>query len=283
MSARTSLKRLPLPFRLKNEPYRFWPSSKRRTRSLHNRYLGQSCVIIGNGPSLNLTDLNLLTDVFSIGVNSIFLKTDELGFVPTCYVVEDRHLLNDNLERVRSFRAPLRFFPSHYRSALGDRPEWSKSSDHFLNVDRGFYEKNSPDFRAPRFSKDISKRVYLGQSVTIMNLQIAYYLGFSRVYLVGMDFSYSIPDSAIRNGLTIESTEDDNNHFHPDYFGAGKKWHDPQLDMVSLNYELARLVFESDGRKILNATVGGALEVFERVDIQDIFRFAPFKESNNCA
>ena len=62
--------------------------------------------------------------------------------------------------------------------------------------------------------------------------------GFSEVYLIGMDFSYSLPESTEIEGCNYTSQEDDPNHFHPDYFGKGKKWHDPQLDRVLLNYQL---------------------------------------------
>ena len=86
-----------------------------------------------------------------------------------------------------------------------------------------------------------------------------------------MDFHYEKSKSVITSGLTWQSTEDDVNHFDPRYFGAGKKWHDPQLDKVKLNYELAKKVFESDGRQIINASVGGKLDLFPRRDYCALF------------
>jgi hypothetical protein len=84
-----------------------------------------------------------------------------------------------------------------------------------------------------------------------------------------MDFSYQIPTDAVRRGHLITSMSDDPNHFHPSYFGAGKTWKDPQLDRVLANYALAKEMFEADGREIVNATVGGALELFDRMDLAD--------------
>jgi hypothetical protein len=86
-----------------------------------------------------------------------------------------------------------------------------------------------------------------------------------------MDFSYAVPDSVIKTGNVWESTEDDPNHFHPNYFGVGKKWHDPKLDNVLQSYQLCKMVFEKDDRKIFNATNGGKLELFERVDYDSLF------------
>ncbi|MGO4832801.1 hypothetical protein AB4144_10985, partial [Rhizobiaceae sp. 2RAB30] len=121
------------------------------------------------------------------------------------------------------------------------------------------------------FSVDAARRVFCGQSVTHINLQLAYYFGFSKVYLIGMDFSYLVPPSAVVRGDLILSTEDDPNHFHPAYFGAGKTWKDPKLHRVGLNYELARDVYAASGREIVNATRGGELEVFRRQSYDDLF------------
>ena len=107
--------------------------------------------------------------------------------------------------------------------------------------------------------------------MTIINLQLAYHLGFSEVYMIGMDFSYSIPDDAEVDGNHITHMSDDPNHFHPDYFGKGKVWKDPKLDRVLASYQQAKLVYEAAGRRIFNSTAGGKLELFERVPYESLF------------
>ena len=114
--------------------------------------------------------------------------------------------------------------------------------------------------------------LYCGQSVTIINLQLAYWFGFTEIGLIGMDFSYSVPSGSAGQGNIFTSAGDDPNHFDPRYFGAGKSWKDPQLNRVLANYALAKAIFESDGRRIVNCTVGGRLEAFERVDLADFTR-----------
>jgi hypothetical protein len=140
-------------------------------------------------------------------------------------------------------------------------------------MDVGFYIEKSKYFEKSRFSDDCSKVIYCGQSVTMINLQLAFYLGFSEVYLIGMDFNYTIPESAkLLKGAVIESTEDDPNHFHPDYFGKGKKWHDPKLNNVLQSYQLIKKMYEADGRKIYNSTAGGKLEEFIRIEYDSLFK-----------
>lgn len=235
-------------------------------RSMQNQFVGKRCFIVGNGPSLNKCDLSLLKDEYTFGVNGIFYKTDEMGFVPTFYVVEDRHVVDDNLSRINSYETKWKFFPSVYKGKIQ-----KAANTCFFCADFGFYNKSHPSFGIARFSRDFSKVAYAGQSVTFLNLQLAYYMGFAEVYLIGMDFSYDIPASAIVEGKSIESTDDDPNHFHPDYFGPGKKWHDPQLDRVALNFHLAKEMFEQDGRAVYNSTEGGQLEIFDRVPYRTLF------------
>lgn len=237
------------------------PFDAEAIRRFHDRHRGESVVIIGNGPSLNQLDLSLLAEIPTIAVNAIFLASDRMGFDPTYYVVEDTAVLRDNLDQIKEYKAGHRFFPSIYRDQIGRAPNTS-----YFRMNTGYYEGRSPAFCVPRFSTNASQRLYSGQSVTIINLQLAYYMGFSEVILIGMDFSYTVPDSAIVEGNRILSQGDDPNHFHPDYFGKGKVWKDPKLDRVLANYQLAKLMFEADGRRIVNATHGGKLELFDRVE-----------------
>lgn len=238
-------------------------ASIERFRGIHK---GERVVIVGNGPSLNDLDLPRLDGTVTIGVNAIFLATDGLGFRPTYYLVEDTAVVHDNLERIRGYEAEHRFFPSIYREAIGE-----SSNTSYFNMNRGFYEKRSPVYAVPRFSIDAAQRLFAGQSVTIINLQLAYYMGFTEVVLIGMDFSYTVPEDSVVEGNRILSQGDDPNHFHPDYFGKGKVWKDPKLDRVLANYQLAKLMFEADGRRIVNATPGGKLELFERVPFDELF------------
>ncbi|MBD3842665.1 MAG: DUF115 domain-containing protein, partial [Campylobacterales bacterium] len=231
-----------------------------------NAFLGERCFIIGNGPSLNKHNLSLLENEYTFGVNSFYYKTKETGFRPTFYVVEDTSVMKENLEEIKKFYAPFKFFPTVYKRLHPKTP-----NTFFFTMNRGFYEKSSPNYCVPRFSTDATKELFCGQSVTYINLQLAYFMGFTEVYLIGMDFSYVIPKSHKRTGDILLSDSDDPNHFHKDYFGKGKTWKDPKLDRVGMNYRLAKLVFDATNRKIYNATVGGSLEIFDRVDYYSLF------------
>jgi len=254
-----------LPLKLLEEPGYLKRFDKRRLNTLKDAFLGERCFVVGNGPSLNSCDLSLLKDEYSFGVNSIFHKE---GFVPKFYVVEDRHVVVDNYDSIKEFEPELhKFFPNIYRSIIG-----RDKKTLYYNMNLGFGMDTSPNFCIPRFSGDSSNCVYSGQSVTMTCLQLAFHMGFHDVYLIGMDFDYAIPKTAIlAEGGTIISQEDDQNHFSPKCFDSGKKWFNPHLDRLKNAYRLADMTYTAHGRNISNASVGGKLEVFRRCDYRSLF------------
>lgn len=243
--------------------------SVERLEELKDSRRGQRAVIIGNGPSLNQTDLDLLKGVPTFGVNGIYYADERLPGPLSYYVVEDTAVFRENTADVLAYGRTAEMFmlPTLYASSCG--PE---DDPVFFRMNGGFYKADDPSYCRPRFSTNAAEVLYCGQSVTIINLQLAYWLGFTEIALIGMDFSYAVPAGTEVKGNLYTSAGDDPNHFDSRYFGAGKTWKDPKLNRVLANYALAKAIFESDGRRIVNSTVGGALEAFDRVDLADFCR-----------
>ena len=194
-------------------------------------------------------------------MNSIYLNEEKMGFLPNHYVIEDRFVAEDRADEVNAMKGPQKWFGNYLQYCLsGDDVNW-------INV-RMRYDQHK---NFPFFSQDIARQAWTGGSVTYICMQLAYYLGVKTLYLVGFDHHYVIPHDAKIEGLDITSQSDDPNHFHPDYFGKGYRWHDPMVDRMELGYKKAGLFFERDGRRIFNATAGGKLECFERVDFRNLF------------
>ena len=112
----------------------------------------------------------------------------------------------------------------------------------------------------PRFSDDITNEICWGRSVVYdIGLQIAIYMGFSQIYLLGCDHNYS------------KMVNENSNHFIKDYFDKDKaeKYSAFKYESrkVELAFESAKKYAESHGAKIWNATRGGKLEVFDRIDL----------------
>jgi hypothetical protein len=229
--------------------------NERRLLALRNRYAGRRAFVIGNGPSLRDTDVRKLRDEVTIGSNGIFLLFEETGFQPTFYTVEDRLVAEDRASTINHLTGMIKVFPMDLRG-------WLEPDEDTIYVN---FLRQYPSF--PHFSADFVRKVYFGGTVTFLNLQLAYYLGAREVYLIGVDHSYQPPAEVDdQEGNVILSRSEDVNHFDPNYFGPGFRWHDPKVDRMEQAYREAKDFFETHDGRIHNATVGGKLEVFPRVE-----------------
>jgi hypothetical protein len=223
---------------------------------LRNSFSGNRCFIMGNGPSLLNCDLTLLKNEVTIASNAQYLIWDQMGFVPTFLSVEDRLVAEDRRHELNAIRTTTKLFPIDLSQFLG-----YDSNTIYLNFIR--------DYKPfPQFSDDFAKRVYWGGTVSMLNLQLAYFLGCNPIYLIGFDHSYKVPSKI--KGCVITSEHDDENHIHPDYFGKGYRWHDPNVARMEQAYQERRFL-ESRNVTVINATVGGQLEVFKRVEYLTLF------------
>ncbi len=229
-----------------------------RLASFREKYSGKRCFIMGNGPSLVKSDLTKLKNEITIGSNGIFLIFDKMGFKPTFLTVEDGLVAEDRAGELNNLSGPQKVFP-------WDLSQWLKQDDHttYLNFIRGFKNK-------PKFTPNLAKKAYWGGTVSYLNLQLAYYIGCAEIYLIGFDHNYKVKDKIENN--VIVSQRSDENHFHPNYFGPGYRWHDPMVWRMELAYTVARNFLQEKEVKIYNATVGGNLEVFERRNFESLFK-----------
>jgi len=230
---------------------------------LKSRFSGERAFILGNGPSLTDLDLTCLKNEYTFGVNSIFYLFDEIGFKPSFYVVEDTLVAEDRASEINKLEGMVKIFGTYLGYCIDDSKETLWANVLFNYTDY-------PGF--PHFSRDASQCLWVGGTVSYVCMQLAYMMGFDPVYLIGFDHSYDVPDDADVEGTIITSVSNDPNHFHPEYFGKGKRWHLPRVDRMELSYLKAREIFEQDDRKIFNATTGGKLEVFPRVPYASIFK-----------
>jgi hypothetical protein len=99
-------------------------------------------------------------------------------------------------------------------------------------------------------------------------MQLAYFMGFSEVILIGVDHSFTTQGPAHKE---VVSEGSDPDHFDPNYFGKGFRWQLPDLAQSEKGYAELKKMFEEDNRRILDATVNGKLNVFPKVDFSGQF------------
>jgi hypothetical protein len=242
-----------------------WPSARfhpwrrdsiRRLRALKDVHKGKRCFIIGNGPSLNETDVSQLEHEYTFGMNRIYLAFPDWGF-QTRYLVSVNDLVIEQCSE--DFRAleMSKFFSWRARHLLYPEGEPDQHT-HFLHT----------TYAAPTFAEDATRRLWEGATVTYVCLQLAFHMGFEKAILIGVDHSFSSEGEA---NQTVVSQGDDPNHFSKRYFGKGFRWQLPDLQTSEVAYAMAREAYERAGREVVDATIGGKLTIFPKVVYNSLF------------
>lgn len=254
--------------KLKRLLYKKDKSNIEKWKSIKNTYRGKRIFIIGNGPSLNETPLYLLKDEFTMCFNRFGLMLERLNWVPNFYAVTDNLVIKDTYEEINSTILPIvdmAFFPDIHPSNVEFTKYINKNDNvYWLNTDKSNFSDNLPA---------------CGINKTVVNagMQIAVYLGFTEIYLLGVDMVFDSHKVIKINQRDWISTENDMNHFDPRYFDKGRKYHNPTTTEMLKRFDQAFVFFESRGIKIYNAGIGGKLETFRRVDISSLFNFSDDK------
>ncbi len=214
-----------------------------------NKYEGQRCFVIGNGPSLTLEDLEKLSDEITFASHLIFQSFDKTKWRPTFYCVEDTELLENNIQNIINIS-------SEYEQGFF-------TGNTFYNLPKAFLNNKKNSFwfvdnfrwdKEPDFSLNANSYIAEGFTVTYAIIQLAVYMGFKEIYLLGVDHHYTADNS------------------YSSMISDGKIYNTPKLDKSTLSYKKAEEVCDSVGVKIKNATRGGHLEVYERVDLDEVLK-----------
>jgi hypothetical protein len=216
---------------------------------LKNYHDGETCIIIGNGPSLNDCPRRLLNKHITFGSNKIYA----LPFQPNYYCIIDKAMLKACMPVLRQ----------------GWRPQYQM----FLRAEACLPD-NYPIYpvRLGGWSKDIDNLIVMGGTVTYAMLQIASWMGFRKFLLVGVDHYYPKAGKGQPGGKFVAQGSDPD-HFETEdgtpYFEPGETYNRPELKGTTIAYQWAREYFEQCGKECINLTPGSKLDVFERGTYDD--------------
>lgn len=215
---------------------------------------GKRCFIIGNGPSLRSEDLDKLKDEDCFAANGIFYIFQNTAWRPTYYLVMDRYF-DAMPETIRDLESDIVFLGDYYwrfNKVLRDDAVC-------LHESIPFNQKHYP------VSNDISRKVVVAHTVSFAAMQIAAYLGYKEIYLLGFDHNYGIE---IDDNGKLTSTSESVSHFYTDD-------HPKEIvaNVIGMTraYKSFKEYANRHGIVVKNVTRGGKLEVFPRVDFDSIF------------
>lgn len=226
----------------------------KKYKGLHK---GQRCFIIGTGPSLTVEDLERLKGEITIGSNRIFEIFPKTTWRPTYYISQDRLMIKKFEEDIKALECQQLFLPLNLWRRFQDKADIS----FFILRHKNFYPGDA------EFSTHVNRYIGQGFTVTYGAIQLAFYMGFKEVYLVGIDHNYSI--SLDEKGVPVLKND------VKDYFEGSKASNKglnlPRIVESTMAYMTARKFADKHPDfNIYNATRGGKLEAFERVNLDEI-------------
>jgi KDO transferase-3 len=179
-----------------------------------SRAASEDCFIVAAGPSVAEIDFARLRGKTCFGVNGSIIKSAEAGVPFAYHLIQDRNFFLDRFELVRvalrsgaeclfSFRGlsvicerepallqGAKVFLMDEISAHYARPKLAPEAfDRWAEADPDLtlHSQVRPSEGRVGFSRDIRKGVFTGQTIVFSAIQIACWLGFRRIFALGLD------------------------------------------------------------------------------------------------
>lgn len=212
-----------------------------------DKYKGKRCFITCTGPSLTISDLELLKDEYVFGMNSICLIHDKTDWKPDFFGIQDGNVFIKVKDSLLSTDNGFVFAPIQYKKMFKTPSNWTYFH---LSGSYHLYEMRFGRMFA-KFSDNCYVTSYDGYSITYTIMQLAVYMGFNEIYLLGADCNYlGNQQHFIEYGYSN----------HPDKLA----------DRLFASYGRAKSFADEHNVKIINATRGGCLELFPRMSLEEV-------------
>lgn len=227
------------------------PQKYQYLKKMKNSHKGERCFIIATGPSLTFEDLNLLRNEYTIGMNSGVYAIDKTMWVPNLLGLEDEYVyqkLEPELIKQSEGKLKDRILVSNVIA------KYFKSARRFHVFPVNLLDHKC-DFRKIgklKFSDDCYSIVYDAYSITFSLMQIAIYMGFKEIYLVGCDCTYNKAKAHFIETGVVD----------PYASQLGERF-------IYVHSKLKEFA-DSKGIKIFNCTRGGMLDVYPRKKIEEV-------------
>ena len=256
---------------LKNEiKKKAYTEIEQRLKKYKDIHKGKRCFIIGNGPSLRMEDLNMLKDEITFAANSIYLMFDKTDWRPNNYLCGDSYAYRADYDLIENLDIPNKFISLSAAFKVGklsDKVLYFKTSSDKTNIINGKIEEN----KLYSFSYDITDGINYESTVLYSAVQIAVYMGFTEIYLLGVDCNYN--HELLQDGTC--KVNNINDYFDEEATKGYEKYLSIGVPVYAMQraWKSAKEACEKVGVTIKNATRGGKLEVFERVNFDELIKY----------
>lgn len=234
----------------------------RKLAALRGKYAGRRCFLVGNGPSLRAQDLTRLHEngEITFAFNRVYNIFEQTPWRPTFYVSQDEKMLAGCADVVDALELECKLVPVQLKWYYDIRIH-----------DAVYFNMNWQQVEDPmeyRFSDDIARQIHCASTGMYTAAQLAAYMGFSEIYLIGVDHHFHISQNN-RGEIVVDNSVKD--YFTDKYNQDKDSLYIPNTEKSTLTYVAMKRECEKRGIRVFNATRGGKLEVFRRVDFDTLF------------
>lgn len=247
-----------------------------KVKKFQKKHCHERCFIIGNGPSLKIEDLEKIQKEISFASNAIYALYSHTNWRPTYYCAGDPIFCKEMMSDKMNLKKIIDGCQAAFTSIISEGILFRDDKD----VEQLYYLRRvneTSDSNSPKFSIDCSEQTYLAGTITYDMLQLAVYMGIQEIYLIGMDCNYSIErhlnGTITRNNLAnyMPEIESEAQNFYNAVFERHGQHCIADIDLQLAGYQSAKQYGDSHNIKIYNATRGGKLEIFPRINFDSLF------------
>ncbi|MGN0417683.1 6-hydroxymethylpterin diphosphokinase MptE-like protein [Anaerostipes faecalis] len=228
-----------------------------------DKYKNKRCFFIGNGPSLQAKDLDVLQEhgEITFAFNRIYNIFSQTKWRPSFYISQDEKMLFGCKDIVSNLDLPVKFVPIQLK--------WYYDIDiHDANYFNMKIQPEDNQIDDLLWSNDAASFIYCANTGMYTAAQLAVYMGFTEVYLIGVDHHFRISQN--NNGeIVVDDKVKD--YFSDNYNKDKDNLYIPNTEKSTYTYIAMKKYCDERNVNVFNATHGGKLEVFSRVDFNSLF------------
>lgn len=226
-------------------------ANHKRLLELKDKHKGEQCFIIGGSPSLKMLDLTKLNNEYTFSVNWGF-KLKEQGLKHATYhVMTDPATFKDD--------NATDFLPEDFCNTYLISSEIKFPKEKFDTIFFDFIYKDLGNTKL--FETDITKPLAENRTVILIAMQLAYYMGFKKMYIIGVDLDFQ----NIKGHAYSETIGEKNRQ---------KMFSTKFAQEMYTGIESATRILNGLGVEVYNASPVGNLNCMPRVDYISIFKEA---------
>jgi hypothetical protein len=218
-----------------------------------NKFKGERCFIIGGGSSLKSMDLSVLNNEYTMAVNQGF-KLNKLGLnKATFYGIADGSAIADYGDKIPTDFAKYYCFFG-YSKLIKKFPNYSIFNCYLENSGKSLHDYF--------YQFDLNRILANCNTIVLYMLQVATWLGFSKIYFIGVDNNF-------------HKTFNTNMHWYKDSESERyniKAFNTPRaINLRSKSFKFVYKVLSENDINIYNASIAGDLNEIPRVNFKNLF------------